>query len=326
MLDWLREYNVADVEPFIEAVDKTRKQYFNDNLDILKDAVGIPGISHTYVLNKALKKRPECELYAPGDPCKHQCENKCTKKSCKVCKEAKKECKLCGKNKGETECENAPGDLGKHQCENECTKKSCKVCKEVKKECKLCGKNKAYELLQTGMVGGPAIVFTRYHKSGKTRIRAHIYGRNGKKCRTILGYDANALYLYCSGQVMPCGKERLEQVSSPKSKRTIERLNNKVLNDSLFGFAQVDIEVPEELYDKFSEMAPLFVVGEISEVPEYMKQYQKDTGREENKNSRKLLGVMKAKKILIYTPLLKWYIEHGLKVTAYHQLLHYEAW
>ena len=281
MLDWLKEYNVADVEPFIEAVDKTRKQYFDDNLDILKDAVGIPGISHTYVLNKALKKRPECELYAPGDPCKHQCENKCTKKSCKACK-------------------------------------------EVKKECKLCGKNKAYELLQTGMVGGPAIVFTRYHKSGKTRIRAHIYGRNGKKCRAVLGYDANGLYLYCSGQKMPCGKERLEQVSSPKSKRTIERLNNKVLKGSLFGFAQVDIEVPEELYDKFSEMAPLFVVGRISEVPEYMKQYQKDTGREENKNSRKLLGVMKAKKILIYTPLLKWYIEHGLKVTAYHQLLHYE--
>ena len=45
MLDWLREYNVADVEPFIEAVDKTRHQYFDDQLDILKDAVSIPGIS-----------------------------------------------------------------------------------------------------------------------------------------------------------------------------------------------------------------------------------------------------------------------------------------
>ena len=34
MLDWLKEYNMADVEPFIEAVDKTRKQYFDDNLDV----------------------------------------------------------------------------------------------------------------------------------------------------------------------------------------------------------------------------------------------------------------------------------------------------
>ena len=33
---------------------------------------------------------------------------------------------------------------------------------------------------------------------------------------------------------------------------------------------------------------------------------------------------MKAKKILLYTPLLKWYIEHGLQVTAYHELLVYK--
>ena len=133
MHDWLKEYNIADVEPFIEAVDKTRHQYFPDKLDILKDAVSIPGILESYVLNKALKKLPECEIYAPGDPCQHKCEETCTKQKCKACK-------------------------------------------EVKKECKKCGKNQAYELLKTGMVGGPAIVFCRYHKRGKTRIRSHIYG------------------------------------------------------------------------------------------------------------------------------------------------------
>ena len=93
MLDWLREYNIADVEPFIEAVGKTRDQYLCDEIDILKDAVSIPGISERYVLNKALRKRPECELYAPGDPCKHKCEDRCTRKACKACKEVKKECK-----------------------------------------------------------------------------------------------------------------------------------------------------------------------------------------------------------------------------------------
>ena len=40
----------------LRAVDKTRKQYFDDNLDILKDAVGVPGISHTYVLQSLEKK------------------------------------------------------------------------------------------------------------------------------------------------------------------------------------------------------------------------------------------------------------------------------
>ena len=97
-----------------------------------------------------------------------------------------------------------------------------------------------------------------------------------------------------------------------------------MLRNKLFGFGQVDIEVPESLFEKFSEIAPLFVVDEITRVPEHMKEYQKLTGSKENKNSRKLLGVMKAKKILLYTPLLKWYIEHGLQVTAYHELLVYK--
>ena len=45
MKDWLREYNLADVVPFIEAVDKTRNQYYVDEIDILKDAVSIPRAS-----------------------------------------------------------------------------------------------------------------------------------------------------------------------------------------------------------------------------------------------------------------------------------------
>ena len=36
MMDWLRVYNEADVIPFIEAVNKTRKQYYPDEIDISK--------------------------------------------------------------------------------------------------------------------------------------------------------------------------------------------------------------------------------------------------------------------------------------------------
>ena len=45
MKDWLKEYNLADVKPFIEALEKTREQYYPDEIDLLKDAVSIPGIS-----------------------------------------------------------------------------------------------------------------------------------------------------------------------------------------------------------------------------------------------------------------------------------------
>ena len=57
MEDWLREYNLADVKPFIEALEKTREQYYLDEIDLLKDAVSIPGISMMYVLNKASKRK-----------------------------------------------------------------------------------------------------------------------------------------------------------------------------------------------------------------------------------------------------------------------------
>ena len=48
------------------------------------------------------------------------------------------------------------------------------------------------------------------------------------------------------------------------------------------------------------------------------------TGRKTGKGTKKLLGVMKAKKILLYTPLIEWYIQQGLRLTAVHQLIEYK--
>ena len=85
MMDWLRVYKEAGVIPFIEAVDKTRKQYYPDEIDMLKDAVSIPGISMTYVLNKALKMKK------PGDPdlynlcSKHSSQDEETWRSRPIC-------------------------------------------------------------------------------------------------------------------------------------------------------------------------------------------------------------------------------------------------
>ena len=49
----------------------------------------------------------------------------------------------------------------------------------------------------------------------------------------------------------------------------------------VFGFAQVDIEIPDELCDKFSEIPPLFVVQEIPDcaIPKKMKIYKEKTER-----------------------------------------------
>ena len=144
-----------------------------------------------------------------------------------------------------------------------------------------CEKAAVYELLRTGMVGGPAQIFTRYHEKDITRIRSHVYGEKSKLTRVFMGSDANSLYLHGSGDVMPCGKDTLVLNKKPFDQKGTAKLSKDVLKGKVFGFAQVDIEVSDQLYDKFIEMSPLFAVQEIPDrdIPEEMKIYKEKTGR-----------------------------------------------
>ena len=171
------------------------------------------------------------------------------------------------------------------------------------------------------MVYGPMQIFTRHHEKDITHIRSHLHGEKSKMTRGIIGYDANSLYLYCSGDAMPCGKGSLVVNKKPYDQKRIAKFSRDVLKGKVFGFAQVDIEVPDELYDKFSEMSPLFVVQEIPNcsIPKETKIYKEKTGRKTVKGTKKLLGVVKTKNILLYTPLIEWYLQHGLGLTAVHQ-------
>ena len=51
-----------------------------------------------------------------------------------------------------------------------------------------------------------------------------------------------------------------------------------MLNNDLFGFVQVDIETPEDLKEKFSEMTPIFKNAEIKfeDIGEYMQNYHNE--------------------------------------------------
>ena len=146
-----------------------------------------------------------------------------------------------------------------------------------------CEKAAVCGLLRTGMVGGPAQVFTRYYEKDITCIRSHVYGEKSKLTKCVTLYDANSLYLYCSGDVMPCGKDTLIVNKKPFDQKRIAKFSRDVLKGKVFGFAQVDIEVPDELYDKFSEVVPLFVVQEIPDrdIPDEMKIYKEKTGRKQ---------------------------------------------
>ena len=158
------------------------------------------------------------------------------------------------------------------------------------------------------------------------RKRSHVYGEKSKLKKGIIGYDANSLYLYYSGDIMPCGQDTPILSKKPFDQKRTTKSSRNVLKGKVFGFVQVDIEVPDEIYDKFSEMVPLFVILGIPDcdITDEMKIYMEKTSRKTVKGTKKLLGGMKAKKILLYTTLIEWYLQHGLKLTAVHQLIEYK--
>ena len=139
-----------------------------------------------------------------------------------------------------------------------------------------CKKTAVFELLRTGMVSGSAQVFTRYHEKDITRIRSPVNGEKNKLTKGVIVYDENGLYLCCSGDVTHCGKDTLVVNKKPFDQKRNAKFSKDVLKGKVFGLAQVVIEVPDELYDKFSEMAPLFVVQEIFDfdIPNEMKIYK----------------------------------------------------
>ncbi len=108
-------------------------------------------------------------------------------------------------------------------------------------------RNNLFYLIKDSIVGGPSIVFNRYHEADKTYIR-----NLDKLCKIIKGYDANALYLWGIAQKMSVGKH--EHITE----YDLETLKADIMSEKIFGFIQVDIKTPDNLKDKFSEMTPIF--------------------------------------------------------------------
>src|SRR5271165_6914625 len=163
------------------------------------------------------------------------------------------------------------------------------------------------------------MVYHRYHEKGKTNIdRVHYnketkewsYGDDGKAVESVVGYDANALYLSCLEQHQLCGKlewipteeeykieyeaetkdlndtekKKYEtdrqlstsgSASSTKAKKLQEEISGKKLKwlGTFFGLVEVDIEIPKDKCEYFGEMLPIFKNIEYSEEEggEYMK-------------------------------------------------------
>ena len=109
----------------------------------------------------------------------------------------------------------------------------------------------AYAMLKAAVVGGPSLVFTRKHVVGETHIRSHQY-EDARMCRRILGYDANSLYPSTMMKEMPCGPGFVQTYNNPEACAQV--FPQFLWSGEWFGFAEVDIEVPRELWPEFEEL------------------------------------------------------------------------
>ncbi|NRB82076.1 MAG: hypothetical protein HRU38_26065 [Saccharospirillaceae bacterium] len=92
----------------------------------------------------------------------------------------------------------------------------------------------------------------------------------------------------------------------------------------LFGAVEVDLHVPPHLKEHFQEMPPIFknITVTVDDIGDYMRDFLKQANRT-FKDTKYLIGSMFASKILLITPLLKWYMAHGLVVTKIHQIIEF---
>ena len=97
-----------------------------------------------------------------------------------------------------------------------------------------------------------------------------------------------------------------------------------MLEDTFFGFLEVHIHVPDHLHTYFEEIPPLFCNTEVKfeEMGAFMQQYVREH-RLSDKPCRLLPSGMRADKILLSSPYLKWLLRKGLIVTKLHQVIEY---
>jgi hypothetical protein len=182
-----------------------------------------------------------------------------------------------------------------------------------------------FEKLKSNITGGASIVFHRHHEAELTKIKRPIYnmdtqdweiGNEGKTVKNITGFDANALYLWCIGQSMPCGKLQWTEWKDGVEQNTI----NNFINE-FNGFVEVDIYTPKNLYNEMGEFPLIFKNIEYDSY-EVMGDYMKTLYEEEDKDkvnkkriTKKLISSFKGDKILIKSDRLKWLISKGLIVS-----------
>ena len=120
-------------------------------------------------------------------------------------------------------------------------------------------------------------------------------------------------------------KTFLAPSSRPRWTMTHHQILAAVVDGTLFGMVECDVRVPEELQDYFSEMQPVFKNASVTrdDIGPFMRQNAEEHDIL-SKPRVMLVGSFRGVKILLATPLLRWYLAHGRVVDRVYQVIEYE--
>lgn len=105
---------------------------------------------------------------------------------------------------------------------------------------------------------------------------------------------------------------------------TQQELLAAILDGRLFGVVECDLLVPDHLKPYFSEMPPIFKKATVTEsdIGAFMQAHLRGVGKT-FKPTNYLIGSMFGTKIAVITPLLEWYLRHGVQITKVHQIVEF---
>ena len=105
---------------------------------------------------------------------------------------------------------------------------------------------------------------------------------------------------------------------------TSQQILRGVRDGTIFGLIECDVSVPVTLHAHFSEMQPVFKNIRLTcdDLGPILRRYAKEHDIMTTPR-RMLVGSFHGDKILLATPLLRLYLEHGLEVTRVYQVVEY---
>ena len=328
--DFLEYYNNLDVSPFVQAVEKMQKFYFDHHIDLFKVAVSVPGIARRWLFQTAHNAKTNFGLIQPQDDDLYYTikQNIVGGPSIIFTRDAEVGRTFVRKDPSRP-CINIVG-FDANALYLDCIDKAMpcggyvrRSAPDFKPDSRLSCEDMFHWINYLMEMEGVHILHARNHIS-EVRIGPYLVDGYDPNTRTV--YEFNGCYFHgcshCKKDQDELGKERKMhtvtkekylrnkgynlriiwehefksmQRSEPKLKEFIRQrqppffrkhrwitkestILDTVLDDSFFGFLEVDIHVPQHLHDYFQEMPPLFCNTEVKfeDMGAFMQQYVKE--------------------------------------------------